>query len=83
MFLLNFSENQVVEKEVEDVDAPKVVDEENVVVENGKSEETETTVAAAVEKPENGSTEADPEVSSTPAEEADTAEEVNNGDGEL
>jgi len=64
-------ETPVVEKEVEDVDTPKVVDvEEKVVVENGKAEE-ETAEAAA---PENGTTtkEAEPEVTSTPAEGAET-----------
>jgi len=59
------NETPVVEKEVEDVDTPKVVDdEEKVVVENGKGEEE-----AAEAVPENGTSEAEPEalVTSTPA----------------
>lgn len=79
MFLLCCSETQVVEKEVEDVEVPKVVDEENVVVENGKASE-ETDAAAAEAAPENGKSEADPEVSSTPAVDGEAAEEANNGD---
>lgn len=72
-----FRETPVVEKEVEEVDAPKVVDvEEKVVVENGKGDEEVAEVAA----PENGTTtEAEPEVTSTPADEAVT-EETKNGD---
>jgi len=61
------NETPVVEKEVEDVETPKVVDdEEKVVVENGKADEEE----AAEAVPENGTTEAEPEalVTSTPAE---------------
>lgn len=79
-FFADSSETPVVEKEVEDVDAPKVVDEENVVVENGKSEETDAAATAAAESvPENGQSEAEPEVSSTPAED-DAVEDVKNGD---
>lgn len=52
-----------------------------MVVENGKSEEAEAEVAVDA-APENGSTEAEPEVTSTPAaEEAeDAADEAKNGD---
>lgn len=79
------------EKEVED-DAPKVVDEEITsasVVENGKSEEAEPKLATEATEatesneaaPENGSTEAEKEVTSTPAAEKveDVAEEAKNG----
>lgn len=64
-------------KEVEDVDAPKVVDEEEEaeVVENGKSDEAEAEVVEA----ENGSTEAEAEVTSTPA--VEEVPEAKNGDG--
>lgn len=68
------SETPVVEKEVVEVDAPKVVDEEdesNEVVENGNGEE-----AAAPAAEENGSKEEKPEAEVTSAEEVD----VQNGD---
>lgn len=73
-------ETPVVEKEVEEVEAPKVVDEENVVVENGKAAE-EAEAVAEVATPENGQSEAEPEVTSTPAaEDNEAAEEASNGD---
>lgn len=58
------SETPVVEKEVVEVDAPKVVDdqeEDNVAVENGNGEEK---VEKPSEKTENGTTESAEEVSS-------------------
>lgn len=70
------SETPVVEKEVVEVDAPKVVDEENEAVENGNGEEA----AAPAESTENGTTE---ESEAEPAEEVTSAEEtvdVQNGD---
>lgn len=70
-----YSETPVVEKEVEDVDVPKVVDDE--VVENGQSAVVAADEEAAA--PENGTSEAaDAEavVTSTPAEEVDAAEVV-------
>jgi len=75
-------ETRVVEKEVEDVDVPKVVDDE--VVENGKEAAAPADEEVAVE---NGTSEADAEavVTSTPAEEVDAAEvaeEAKNGDAE-
>lgn len=76
-----YREAAVAEKEVEDVDAPKVVDEEEkVVVENGKSDEAEAAVATEA-APANGSTEAEPEVTSTPAVEVAevVADEAKNG----
>lgn len=73
----NCSETPVVEKEVVEVDAPKVVDEEesNEVAENGNGEEA----AAPAEAAENGSTE---ETAQNDAEEVTSAEEVDvqNGD---
>lgn len=68
------SETPVVEKEVVEVDAPKVVDEEesNEVVENGNGEEA----AAPAESAENGSTEETANEEVTSAEEVD----VQNGD---
>lgn len=77
-FLIISSDIPVVEKEVEDVDAPKVVDEdEKEVVENGKSDEV-AVVAEAV--PENGTSEAEPDVTSTPVVEEPAVVEAKNGD---
>lgn len=75
------SETPVVEKEVVEVDAPKVVDEEAEVVENGNGEEATATTAAeepVVETTEENGTEKTEETTEdgTPAEEVD----VQNGD---
>lgn len=72
------NETPVVEKEVVEVDAPKVVDEENEVVENGNGEE-----AVAPESAENGTTtEEKTATTEEPTEEVTSAEEVDvqNGD---
>lgn len=73
------NETPVVEKEVVEVDAPKVVDEENEAVENGNGEE-----AVAPESAENGTTEEKTTTTTTeePTEEVTSAEEVDvqNGD---
>lgn len=71
----NNSETPVVEKEVVEVDAPKVVDEENEVVENGNGEEAAAAEPAAAATEENGTTEETTE-EVTSAEEVD----VQNGD---
>lgn len=78
IFFLSNSETPVVEKEVVEVDAPKVVDEENEVVENGNGdvEETPSSESAA----ENGTA-----ATEAPAEEVTSAEpeveaEAQNGD---
>lgn len=85
-----YREAAVAEKEVEDVDAPKVVDE--VVARNGKSDEAEADetngksdeaeAEVAADAAANGIAEAEPEVTSTPALEEvdDVAEEAKNGD---
>lgn len=84
-----YREAAVAEKEVEDVDAPKVVDE--VVARNGKSDEAEADetngksdeaeAEVATDGAANGVAEAEPEVTSTPALEEvdDVAEEAKNG----
>lgn len=72
-FFWKNSETPVVEKEVVEVDAPKVVDEEeSEVVENGNGEEA----AAPAESAENGSKEETANEEVTSAEEVD----VQNGD---
>lgn len=70
------NETPVVEKEVVEVDAPKVVDEENEVVENGNGEE-----AVAPESAENGK-DTEEKATEEPTEEVTSAEEVDvqNGD---
>lgn len=75
-FVGNYSETPVVEKEVVEVDAPKVVDEEETeVVENGNGEEA--AAPAPAESAENGnSTEEKATEEVTSAEEVD----VQNGD---
>ena len=73
------SETPVVEKEVVEVDAPKVVDEEAEVVENGNGEEAVAAEEPVVEKTEENGTEKKTEETTedgTPAEEVD----VQNGD---
>lgn len=72
------SETPVVEKEVVEVDAPKVVDEEAEVVENGNGEEAAAVEEAVAETTEENGTEKTEETTEdgTPAEEVD----VQNGD---
>lgn len=72
------SETPVVEKEVVEVDAPKVVDEEAEVVENGNGEEAAAAEEPVVENTEENGTEKTEETTEdgTPAEEVD----VQNGD---
>jgi len=73
------NETPVVEKEVVEVDAPKVVDEENEVAKNGNGEEAKE---SPVESAENGTTE-EPATEEPTTEEVTSAEEpvdVQNGD---
>lgn len=80
-FICNCSETTVAEKkEVVEVDAPKVVSEEEApvdLVENGKGEEADA--SADAEKKENGSTE-DNTDEVTSAAKDDEEEEAQNGD---
>lgn len=77
LYFFQNSETPVVEKEVVEVDAPKVVDEENEAVKNGNSDET-----VAPESAENGAAEEKTTTEEQPAEEVTSAAETDGVNGD-